>query len=157
MQSFNVQYTFYNPEIIRRHKVTKFILHCLFDIGKQWEVYKPPCSGVLVHIVRQLIGKYKEGNNKKLAVLISDFKILSSPGNVYTMASGSTNTSSLETSVPTKRRYRPKSSKMITSPITLERSMLVTTTTLDMLGKPSQVQSMIDIKQWRPKRIRQGR
>jgi len=27
----------------------------------------------------------------------------------------------------------------------------------DSLSKPSQVQSMIDIKQWRPKRIRQGR
>jgi len=86
-----------------------------------------------VHIVRQLIGKYKENNDEKLAVLITDFKVLPLSRNMRTMASDSISASSPEISTPNKRRYGPKSSKMVTSLLTPGRSLPVAATTPDKL------------------------
>jgi hypothetical protein len=133
MRSFDVQCTSYNPEINGNRKLNEFTLRCFFDTGKRWEAYEPPHSGVLVHIVGQLIGKYKEGNDEKPAVLITDFKVLPLSRNKRTMASGGTSASSPEISTPNKWRYGPKSSKMVTSLVTPEGSVPVAATTPDKL------------------------
>jgi hypothetical protein len=73
-----------------------------------------------VHIIGQLIGRYKANQDEKPAVLITDFKALHLPGNTN-KAPWEINTTSEATS-PTKRKYRPKSSKLFTQPVTPERS-----------------------------------
>jgi hypothetical protein len=58
-----------------------------FDIGRRWEGYEPPRAGALVHIIEQLIGTYRMGRDETPAVLIPDFKIFVSSGNVNVVAS----------------------------------------------------------------------
>jgi hypothetical protein len=118
MRSFNVRCTSYNPEADGKYKSCEFMVRCFFDVGRRWESYEPPRVGTLVHIIGQLIGRYKMGGNEEPAVLVTDFKILASSGKVGTAASG--DSVSAETVTPTKRKYGPKSSGVTRSPVTLE-------------------------------------
>jgi hypothetical protein len=113
MRSFDIRCTSYNPEASGKNKLTEFVLRCFFDTGRCWDMYEPPRSGTLVHIVGQLIGSYKEGNDEKPAVLITDFKALPSSGS---------SANPPEITTPTKRRYGPKSSRILPSPVTPDRS-----------------------------------
>ena len=116
MRSFDVQCTSYNKELTGKQKLTEFLLRCFFDTGKRWEGYEPPCSGILDHIVGQLVGRYSDGDDQKPAVLITDFKALS----LLEKEQGSfgSNTTDPEKTTPTKRKYGPKSSKLLSSPLT---------------------------------------
>jgi hypothetical protein len=103
MRSFDVQCTSYNPEAPRKYKSCEFMVRCFFDIRRRWESYELPRAGTLVHIIGQLIGRYKISGNEEPAVLITDFKILVSSGKVNTITGG--NSASTETNTPTKQRY----------------------------------------------------
>ena len=118
MRSFNVRCTSYNPEAAGKYKSCEFMVRCFFDIGRRWESYGPPRAGTLVHIIGQLIGRYKMVGNEEPAVLITDFKILASSGKAGTDVSG--DSVSAEIPTPTKRKYGPKSSGVTGSPLTPE-------------------------------------
>lgn len=120
MRSFDVRCTSYNPELLGKYKSSDFMLRCFFDIGRRWEAYKPPRAGTLVHIIGQLVGRYKMGDNEKPAALITDFKVLVSSRNMHASAGGGP--SSLKRIAPTKRRYGPKPSIGLTSPVTPGRN-----------------------------------
>jgi hypothetical protein len=184
MRSFDVQCTSYNPEVPGKPKSTEFVLQCFFDTGRRWEPYENPCSGMLVHIVGQLIRRYKKDNEEKPAVLITDFVTLPSPRNMRATASG-TSASSPEISTPTKQRYRPKSSKLLTSLVTPEKSRLGTFVRFDnadsytavsptvlqevteqstplsedfhTLSDSPEIEPVIESQQRRPKRIKRGK
>jgi hypothetical protein len=120
MRSFNVRCTSYDPELSGRYKSSDFMLCCFFDIGRRWEAYEPPRAGTLVHIIGQLIGRYKMGDDGKPAVLITDFKVLVSSRNMHASASGGAGSPKRIT--PTKQRYRPKLSIGLTSLVTPGRN-----------------------------------
>ena len=115
MRSFDVRCTSYNPGVSGKYKTSDFILRCFFDTGRRWEAYEPPRAGTLVHIIGQLIGRYKVGHDEKPAVLITDFRALVLSGNMHTAGGDA---SSPETTSPLKRRYGPKSSRVLASPVT---------------------------------------
>jgi hypothetical protein len=117
MRSFDVRCTSYNPEASGKYKSCEFMVRCFFDIGRRWGSYEPPRAGTLVHVIGQLIGRYKMGGNEEPAVLITDFKILVSSGKANTVASGDG-----ASVTPTKRRYGPKSSGVSRLPVTPETS-----------------------------------
>ena len=120
MRSFDVRCNSYNPEASGKYKSCEFMLRCYFDIGKRWEGYEPPRAGTLVHIIGQLIGRYKMGRDEKPTVMVTDFKILAPSGNANAVASGGGN--SPETITPTKRRYGPKFSGVSRSPAMPDKS-----------------------------------
>lgn len=88
MRSFDVRCTSYNPEAPGKYESCEFMIRCFFDIGRRWESYEPPRAGTLVHIIGQLIGRYKMSGNEEPTVLITDFKILISSGKVSTVNDG---------------------------------------------------------------------
>ena len=120
MRSFNVRCTSYNLEALGKYKLVEFIIRCFFDTRRRWEAYEPPRARTLVHIIGQLIGQYKIGQDEKPAVLITDFKALQLSRNTSTASSRGA--SSPETTIPMKRRYRPRSSIVHTSLVTPTRS-----------------------------------
>ncbi|KFZ23651.1 hypothetical protein V502_01867 [Pseudogymnoascus sp. VKM F-4520 (FW-2644)] len=118
MRSFDVRCTSYNPEAAGKYKSCEFMTRCFFDTGRRWESYEPPRAGTLVHIIGQLVGRYKMGGNEEPAVLITDYKILVSSGKASTAASG--DGASTDTITPKKRKYGPKSTGVTMSPVTPE-------------------------------------
>lgn len=68
-----------------------------------------------MHIIGQLIERYKMGHDKKPAVLVTDFRALASSGNMHT---ADVDAGSPETISPLKLRYGPKSSRVLVSPVT---------------------------------------
>ena len=123
IRSFDVRCTSYNPEALGKYKSTQFMLRCFFDTGKRWESYEPPRTRTLVHIIGQLIGRYRMDYDEKPAVLITDFKALLLSGN--TNIAFSKGATSPERTSSAKRRYGPKSSNF---PVTPERGKHFSTT-----------------------------
>jgi hypothetical protein len=73
---------------LREVQVDRLHAPLLLDIGRRWEAYEPLRAGTLVHIIGQLIRRYKMGDDEEPAVLIADFKALVSSGNMHASAGG---------------------------------------------------------------------
>jgi hypothetical protein len=121
MRSFDLQCAVYNFDTqapAPRPKSKEFTVRCFFDLGKRWESFRSPRARTLIHIVGQLVGYFQAGDHKCPAILITDYRSLTTTTSIDPApASASKDT-------PVKPRYGPPVRGSSATPVSERKSRL---------------------------------